>query len=57
MRSTSGVVGSYARIATTTSTGFTDMNLTSGKTYYYVVSASNSAGSSGNLNQASATAR
>ena len=57
MRSTSGVVGSYARIATTTSTGFTDMNLTSGKTYYYVVSGSNSAGSSGNSNQASATVR
>jgi cellulose 1,4-beta-cellobiosidase len=55
-RSTTNGSG-HVVIATTTGTGFTDMGLTSGTTYYYVVSAVNSAGSSANSNQASATAK
>jgi len=50
--------GPYTTIATgITTTSYTDMGLISGTTYYYVVSAVNSAGESTNSNQASATAR
>lgn len=48
--------GPYTTIATgLTSTGYTNTGLTNGTPYYYVVSASNSVGESGNSNQASAT--
>jgi len=50
--------GPYATVATgVTTTSYSDMFLTSGTTYYYVVSAVNSAGESPNSNQASATPR
>ncbi len=50
--------GPYTTVATgVTTTSYTDMFLTSGTTYYYVVSALNSAGESPNSNEASATAR
>jgi fibronectin type 3 domain-containing protein len=50
--------GPYTTIATgVTTTSYTDMFLTSGTTYYYVVSALNSAGESPNSNEASAMAR
>jgi len=50
--------GPYATVATgVTATSYSDMFLTSGTTYYYVVSAVNSAGESPNSNQASATPR
>jgi len=49
--------GPYTTIATgITTTSYTDMGLISGRTYFYVVSAVNSAGESANSNQASATA-
>jgi fibronectin type 3 domain-containing protein len=48
--------GPYTTIATgVTSTSFTNTGLTNGTTFFFVVSAVNSAGESGNSNQASAT--
>jgi len=48
--------GPYTNVATNvTTTSYTNTSLTNGTTYYYVVSASNSAGSSANSAQASAT--
>ena len=48
--------GPYSLIATgVTSTSYLNVGLTNGVTYFYVVSAVNSAGESGNSNQASAT--
>jgi fibronectin type 3 domain-containing protein len=47
--------GPYTQIAAPTVTTFTDSALTNGTTYYYVVSALNSAGESANSAQASAT--
>jgi hypothetical protein len=50
--------GPYTSIATgVKSTSYTNTGLKTGTTYFYVVSAVNGAGSSGNSNQASATAR
>jgi fibronectin type 3 domain-containing protein len=43
--------GPYTQIAAPTSTSFTDVSLTNGKNYYYVVSAVNSAGESPNSAQ------
>jgi fibronectin type 3 domain-containing protein len=51
--STSG--GPYAQISAPSGTTFTDTGLTNGTAYFYVVSALNSAGESGNSAQASAT--
>ena len=47
--------GPYTQIAAPTGTSFTDTSVTNGIAYYYVASAVNSAGESGNSNQASAT--
>ncbi|WEK54900.1 MAG: cellulase family glycosylhydrolase [Candidatus Cohnella colombiensis] len=48
--------GTYTNVATgVTSTTYTNTGLTNGTTYYYVVSATNSAGTSGNSTQVSAT--
>jgi hypothetical protein len=47
--------GPYTKIASPTTTTYTDPNLTNGTTYYYVVAAANSAGSSANSAQVSAT--
>jgi hypothetical protein len=46
--------GPYTQIAAPTSTSYTDTSLTDGTTYYYVVSAVNSAGESPNSAQVSA---
>src|ERR1700690_3583300 len=47
--------GPYAQISAPASTSFTDIGLTNGTKYFYVVSAVNSAGESANSAQASAT--
>ena len=48
--------GPYSNIATgVTTPSYTDTTVTNGTTYYYVVQAANSAGTSANSNQASAT--
>ena len=47
--------GPYTQIAAPTAATFTDTGLTNGTTYFYVVSALNSAGESANSTQASAT--
>ncbi len=46
--------GPYTQISVPTSAAFTDSGLTNGTTYYYVVSAVNSAGESANSSQVSA---
>jgi hypothetical protein len=52
-RSTSS--GSEAQIAAIATTSYTDSGVTNGTTYYYVVSAYNSYGTSGNSNEVTAT--
>jgi len=47
--------GPYTTVGTSATTSFTNTGLTNGTTYFYVVTATNSAGESGNSNQASAT--
>jgi len=47
--------GPYSQIGAPTATNYTDTGLTNGTTYYYVVAASDSAGTSANSAQASAT--
>jgi fibronectin type 3 domain-containing protein len=47
--------GPYTIVASATSTNYTNTGLTNGTTYYYVVTAVNSAGESGNSFQVSAT--
>jgi fibronectin type 3 domain-containing protein len=47
--------GPYTQVGAPTSTSYTDSSLTNGTTYYYVVSALDSAGQSANSVQASAT--
>jgi hypothetical protein len=47
--------GPYSQVGAPTSTSYTDTSLTNGTTYYYVVSALNSAGESANSAQVSAT--
>jgi fibronectin type 3 domain-containing protein len=49
--------GPYTVVASPTSTSYTNTGLTNGTTYYYVVSAVNSAGESANSSQVSATPR
>jgi len=53
-RSTTSGSG-YSQIAAPTGTSFTDTAAANGTTYFYVVTAVNSAGESGNSNQATAT--
>ncbi len=47
--------GPYTTVGSAATNSYTDSGLTNGTTYYYVVSAVNGAGESGNSNQASAT--
>ena len=47
--------GSYAPVTSVTTTNYTDTGLTNGTTYYYVVTASNASGESGNSPEKSAT--
>ena len=47
--------GPYAPVASVTATSYTDTGLTNGTTYFYVVTASNASGESGNSPEASAT--
>jgi Glycoside hydrolase family 44/Fibronectin type III domain len=47
--------GPYTSVNSPATTSYTDTELTNGTTYYYVVSALNSAGESGNSSQVSAT--
>src|SRR5579864_5912172 len=47
--------GPYTTIASPTTTSYTDISVTNGATYYYVVSAVNTAGESGNSSEVSAT--
>ena len=47
--------GPYTALADSSTTSYTDSSVTSGATYYYVVSAYNSAGESGNSNETTAT--
>ncbi len=47
--------GPYTKIIGVASTGYTNTGLTNGTAYYYVVTAVNSSGESGNSNQATAT--
>ena len=47
--------GPYARIASTSATGYTDEGLAGGTTFYYVVSSTSSSGESGNSVEVSAT--
>lgn len=54
-RSTSG--GTEAEIASVATNTYTDTSVTNGTTYYYVVSAYNSYGASGNSNEVNATPR
>jgi hypothetical protein len=53
-RSTTNGSG-YTQVGAPTTNAYTDTGLTNGTTYYYVVTAVNAAGESGNSNQASAT--
>ena len=53
-RSTTSGSG-YSTVSSPTTASYTDTTVTNGTTYYYVVTAVNSAGQSGNSNQASAT--
>ena len=52
-RSTDGV--NFAPLATSTGTSYTDLNLTNGTTYYYLVSAASSCGTGANAGPVSAT--
>jgi TatA/E family protein of Tat protein translocase len=47
--------GPYARIASTSSTNYSDDGLASGTTFYYAVSAANASGESGNSAEVSVT--
>jgi len=47
--------GPYTTVSSPSTTSYTDSSVTNGTTYYYVVSAANSAGTSGNSSQVSAT--
>ncbi len=47
--------GPYTTVATVSNTSFTNMGLTNGTTYFYVVSATNANGESANSSQVSAT--